>query len=239
MAQNNALPVNEGFSYRAGQAAWSSQFDFSGNLTQYVSLDMQQLGLSCVRTIFIDNTGNDSALILTVPVVGQVIQVPSRAQVFSPVIQIGGVFQVTAVDNDIVGPSATIVPYTLLNYDMPPCTIYKPGMGGVVAPQSRNFTNIYSPTLTVAATSQIVEVTNKSRGRVIIQNPSTAALQGIATAESVFIAFAGTAVNNPIGAPSLELLAGAIFDTGIGPAPNAAIRFNAATVGHKITVWAA
>ena len=88
-----------------------------------------------------------------------------------------------------------------------------------------------SGTIAAGGTSQTLAVTNASRKRIIIQNPSTAAGQGIGAAESLYINFTSPAgIDN---GSSLELLPGATFDSDAGPVTPQAINVNATTTGHQ------
>lgn len=87
-----------------------------------------------------------------------------------------------------------------------------------------------SSTITVGGTSQQLAASNSSRRRIIIMNPSDAAGQGIAVAESLYINFGAAAgINN---GTAIELNPGSWWDSGIGPAPTDQINVNAATAGH-------
>jgi hypothetical protein len=87
--------------------------------------------------------------------------------------------------------------------------------------------------ITTGGTSQQLAPANTSRQYLLIQNPTTAAGQGIAGQESLFIRFTSAAgVNN---GTSFEILPGASFelDTVVS---TEAVEVNAQTSGH---VWIA
>ena len=67
----------------------------------------------------------------------------------------------------------------------------------------------------------------------LISNPSTAAAQNVATAESIFVNLIGTATTTP-GGNVFEVLPGASFPL---PPLTTAVSWTAATAGHKISVW--
>lgn len=92
-----------------------------------------------------------------------------------------------------------------------------------------NMTN-KSGAITLGGTAQSLAASNTSRKRIIIENPCTAASQGIAVAESLFVDFTGTAVVN---STSIELAPCGSFDPGAGAVSTQAISVIAATTSHK------
>lgn len=87
-------------------------------------------------------------------------------------------------------------------------------------------------TLTTGGTAQTLIASNASRRKFYIQNPCTAAGQGIAAVESIYISFTGSAgVNN---GTSIEILACGSYESDAGPISTQAISVNAATTNHKI-----
>lgn len=87
-----------------------------------------------------------------------------------------------------------------------------------------------SGTITTGGTSQTLAGINANRHRIIIQNPSSSTGEGIVTAQSLYINFTSAAgVNN---GTSIELVPGAIFDSGTGPVTSELITVNAATTAH-------
>lgn len=101
--------------------------------------------------------------------------------------------------------------------------------GGAVTPLTGTFTN-RSGAMTAGGTSQTLAAVNASRRRLIIQNPCTAAGQGV-TAESLYINFTSAAAVD--GGTSVELAPCGSFDSNAGPVSTEAITVNAATTGHK------
>ena len=83
-------------------------------------------------------------------------------------------------------------------------------------------------TITAGGTSQVVFAARPGRRTLLLQNPSTAALQGIATAESLWLEYGKAAV---VGPPSIEIVTGAfvLLDTQVDPQ---SININAATTAH-------
>ncbi len=92
-----------------------------------------------------------------------------------------------------------------------------------------------STVLAAAATSQKLCSAGKATRGAWIYNPSTAALQGIAAAESIFVDITGaTAVDSlASGGTSIEVLPGAMLNVPEGVASQ--INWIAATLHHAIT----
>lgn len=98
------------------------------------------------------------------------------------------------------------------------------------APTSGTFTS-KNLALTLGGTAQTLMAANTSRKRIYIQNPCTAAGEGIAAVESIYLSFTGSAgVNN---GTSIEILACGSYEME-GTVSTQAISVNAATTGHKI-----
>lgn len=96
-------------------------------------------------------------------------------------------------------------------------------------PATGIFTN-RSGTIAAGGTSQTLAAINASRKRIVIQNPCTAAGQGV-TAESLYVNFTSAAAVD--GGTSIELGACGSYDSGTGPVSTEAITINAATTAHK------
>lgn len=94
-------------------------------------------------------------------------------------------------------------------------------------PQQAAATN----TITAAGTAQSLFAAMPGRHGLMIQNPSTATGQGIATAESLWIQYGADATTKP---PSVEIVTGAlvILDTAVDPR---SISIIAATLDHAFT----
>ena len=90
-------------------------------------------------------------------------------------------------------------------------------------------------TLQAAGVSQTV-YTVAAGGAVvhgcIIANPSSAATQGISSAESIFINLSGAAAANSAASNSVEVVPGASLTCPFSV--SSSVTWNAATVGHKI-----
>lgn len=85
--------------------------------------------------------------------------------------------------------------------------------------------------VTTGGTSQLLMPANGSRRRLVIQNPVSAASQGIATAENLFIRFGANASTS--AGNSIELLPGGSYDSDSGPTTTDAVFVNAATNSHQ------
>lgn len=88
-----------------------------------------------------------------------------------------------------------------------------------------------SLTLTTGGTAQALASTGSVLRMLIVNNPSTASLQGIVTAESVFVNVVSTATNTA-GGQSIEILPGEKWSFNLGILT--AVSWNAPTTGHKI-----
>ncbi len=91
------------------------------------------------------------------------------------------------------------------------------------------FYDLTPSTITTGGTAVTIPA-DPERKYAMIQNPSTATLQGIATAESLFIRFTGTAAASSV---AIELPAGATWNSPPNFAPTGAISIIGATTGHK------
>lgn len=85
--------------------------------------------------------------------------------------------------------------------------------------------------MTAGGTAQQLMASNTSRKRFYVNNPCSAAGQGIGAAESLYISFTGTAGIDD--GSSFELAPCASFDSGPGPVTSQAVSVNATTIGHK------
>ena len=220
-----------------GARVASAMFDFTTGAILNFNQAFDQLGMSMVQTLFVDNRNNASASTFQMVGSNQFIMCPAFTQGFFPVLVMGN------QSLTVIGTSAGVVqvPVMILNTFVDPMlwTVGNPVITGAVtvtgvvsaAPQTGVYTN-KSASLAAAGVSQALAVANGGRKRLFIQNPSTAAGQGIAAAESVFLNFTSAAnVNDGV---SFELLAGQSFDTGVGPISTELVNFNATTIAHRI-----
>lgn len=99
-----------------------------------------------------------------------------------------------------------------------------------VTPSTGTYTN-RSSTIATGGTSQTLAAVNATRKQLIIQNPCTAAEQGIATAEDLAINF--TSAASVTGGASIILAPCGSYDSGIGPVTTELVTVVAATTAHK------
>src|SRR5438105_3024822 len=83
--------------------------------------------------------------------------------------------------------------------------------------------------------SQTLVAANSKRRRLIIQNPSTAALQGIAGAESLWISYVGAAAVG--GGNCIEIQSGTSWDDGVDCPTGQAVTITATTINHKFVCY--
>ncbi len=89
-----------------------------------------------------------------------------------------------------------------------------------------------SGSISSGGTAQTAISANASRVHLVIQNYSTAALQGVAAAESLFVSFTGTALCSG-GANTFEIPPGGSIETGGStPVSTQAVSVCAASTGH-------
>jgi len=190
-------------------------------------------GISGIQAVYIDNRNNASPAIFTFASTSQfTIIAPAYSQGFYPILFDGLRLKFNATCTGGALCIATFlnvdVAYNVWNANTP--LAGSVSVSGNVTTQGVQGAFINrSGTIAVANTSQVLCAANSLRKRFIIKNPSTAAGQGIAATESLFINFTTTAVTGP---PSFELLPGESFDTGAGPITTEAINVIAATVSH-------
>lgn len=232
-----ALPVASQLTPGETLRTFAEKFDFSTQDKINVTYDLTSIGLSCVRSCLVDNSLNPGRITLSIPGSGEKISVPPYAQAIFPIIQVGPSFSVQA---ESIGGVPVDVQF--LNYPQPLQIWYVTAPGEIIGtvpvtgtvsttPALGSFVNV-SGQITAGGSSQQVVAANAARKHFIIQNPTTSALQGVASAEPIWINFGSAAT---IGTPSIELNPGGSYDTGNGPCPNDAIFVIAATTGHKFT----
>ena len=219
-----------------GPRTFGVMFDFTTGSVLPLNVSFADVGMSIVQALFIDNRNNSASATFQIGGSNQFLVCPPYTQGFFPALIVGN------SNLFIVGNSAgnVQVPVQLLNTDVPPALWYatNPTVSGTVTvngtvstqPLVGTYTD-RSGSIAIANTSQQVAVANGARKRFFIQNPYTAAGQNIGAAESLFINFT-TAAGVNTGA-SIELLAGASFDTGQGPITTEVINVIATTAGHR------
>lgn len=175
------------------------------------------------QSVFIDNSGNPNAFTLTftgVPPAGQQIIAAAGTQGFYPISPAMGDPNFT-----VATAGGVKVPVIFYNVPLPyfvwnTAPVGSPAGGAFVARDGN---------VAVGGTSQVLAAANPARKQIVIENPLTAAGQGIAAAESLYINFTGAAgVDN---GTSIELLPGGSYISG-SPVSTQQITVNATTNGH-------
>lgn len=218
---------------------FDTSLSLSGATSVVKQWDLRAVGMSCVRGIFIDNSTNPSETTIQVPGSYFKFTVPPNAQAVFPVIMFGESFTLQGFSAGGVD-----VPIQLYNFQQTPFIWYTtapgqvsgtiPVTGSVTSnPGTGSFTN-QSGAITLGGTAQNALPINGARKHFLIQNPQTAADQGIASAENLYINFTGAA---NIGTPSLVLFPGGSYESSMAPVASQALSVIAATTGHKFTCW--
>jgi hypothetical protein len=102
--------------------------------------------------------------------------------------------------------------------------------GALIVAPTRGVYTKRSGVIAVANTSQLLMPASLLRKRIFIQNPTSAAAQGVAAAESIFVNYTVAAGVND--GDSTEIFAGGSIDFNL-PVTTEAVYIVAATVGHK------
>lgn len=195
--------------------------------------------MTVVQTVWCDNSANSVPVSFTVQGTGQTVIVPAGAQATLPVI--AAIRPKITVENSGGG----ILPCIFLNVPLPAvvygvsgagATIVYPGINpwpsGLVMEDLTGTS--WGTTKAAGGTSTTLVPANPSRQRLIIQNPLSAAAQGIPVAENITININGTLAGSGLDnfaqlAPGQSL----IFGPG-GADDRSAITWNAATTGHRV-----
>jgi len=239
LQQRQSVPINFGLEVLPleGSRAIGVNFDFSLGPVAALNTQVSDIGMSMVQTMYIDNRNNLSSVSFQIGGSNQFVNCPPQTQGFFPILLMG------KASLNIIGTSAggVLVPVQLINTYVDPMlwNAFNPTVTGsvtvngtvVIQPLTAAYTD-YSGTIAAANVSQQVAPANGVRKRFVIQNPSTAALQGIAAAESLFVNFTSAA---SLAGGSEEIQPGGSFDTGTGPVTTEIINIVAATAGHKFT----
>lgn len=209
-------------------------FDFSttSSISDDLELEESQGQIDFVSGIYVDNrsNGNTTAdFVITFPGTGQTINVPPQAQGIFPVIAVQGCkFVATCA-------AAVFVTVQFLNCPVPttqwgPVSVTITNVNANFNPVQITYTD-RSGAIVAGGVAQQLAAVNAARKGIMIINPVSAASQGIATAESIFINFTTAAVVSP---PSIEISPGGSFNPG-NLVSTELISIIAATTGHKFT----
>lgn len=134
-----AIPIQYGARPPEGARSVQVIFSIIGGAADVYQGSLQQLGLSFVQTIFIDNSLNNSAITISVAYTGQNIEVLAMTQVFVPMLLPAGNFQLTCN-----GTGTLKVPCQLINVVISPVayasgSISTVAVSGVVPVTVQNF----------------------------------------------------------------------------------------------------
>jgi hypothetical protein len=175
-----------------------------------------------IQTIYLDNQSNNAIVNITISGSLQVIPFPALS---------AGFVNVFAPANASINFSTTgNVDLTafLLNFYFPGHIWSAPNTVNLTP--SRGALTNRSGTISVGGTSEVLAAANATRSYLLIQNPSTAAGQGIATAESLYINF-GAAAGIDDGT-SFELTPGGSLELQGPFISSDSINVNATTINH-------
>lgn len=213
-----------------GSSAATIILDFTG--ASSLSLNFRSAydsgAFDFIQCVFIDNSQNPNAFTLICTRTGQegfrIIAEPNSQ----------GIYPITMhpQDGELVGETTIGVEIPLVFYNCPmPIGTWGPiSATATFATPQGTFTD-RSGVVAAGATSQTLMAVNAARKRFIIENPVSAASQGIVTAESLFVNFTVNAgVNDGI---SFEISPGGSFDSGAGPVSTEKITVTATTTNHK------
>lgn len=219
----NTFPVFNGYAPAQGPKALPVRLDFT--LDTEITVDFtsaeESNGISFIQSVWVDNSANPNALILTFDITGQRIVVPATAQSVFPVI--------ATLKSKCVAtttPGANIVANAIFMNVPMASELWGPVTVNVAAvnlvPIIGAFTD-RSGVIAAAGVSQIAIPLNNFRKRFFIQNPTT-------QIESLFVNFTAAATIG--GANSMELVPGGSYDSSSGPVSSEAITVIAATINH-------
>ena len=202
----------------------------------YVQLSTQGLG-DFIGGLFVDNSANLQAAIITIGGTNQIFYIPAQSQADLTLFAFAG------QDNVKISCATTggvVVPAFVTNVDGSNTVYASTAPGQIVGAVTVNGTVNVKPvagiptdasaTIAAGGVSQLVQAANVNRQRILLYNPATPASQGIANVESLFLNFGGAATVNAPG--SFEILPGGYFDTGSGACPSSTINLIGATTGH-------
>jgi hypothetical protein len=234
--QRSAFEVFNIFSPKRGGKSIPYIFDFTAvsEISDDMILEEEQGVIEFISGIYVDNRSNGNTtndFVITFVGTGQTVSVPPGCQGMFPVIAVRGAKFVATCN------SAVKVVVQFLNFPTPltqwgPLTVTVSNVTANFSPTRGTFTD-RSGSITLGNTAQTLAAVNANRNRIMIVNPATAASQGIATSESLFINFTSAAVVNGVG--SIELTPGGSFDNAAGPVSTELISVIAATTGHCFT----
>ncbi len=207
--------------------------DFTGGSgTAVQNIDLKAAGLPIIQTVFINNKDNNQSVILQFGGSNITILCPAYCQGFFPVLTTQDVLNLTATSAGVVA-----VPIIFMNTQETIMVWSSQAAGSITgtvtvvgtviaAPQAGVYVD-RSGAVALGGTSQNLCAANGNRKRLFVQNPPSAT-------ESLFINFTAAA-SSAGGTSSIELVAGASFDSGQGPISTELVTITAATTAHAFT----
>jgi hypothetical protein len=214
-------------------ASFKREFDITRGPDPDGGGGANQIGITDVQSVYIDNSLNASPTTLTLyDVFAQTIVAPPYSQGLYPVFFSGSQLRYLAASAGSVQVRATFLnremPYDVWNANTPASgTILISGTVSVT-PSVGSFTD-----RTLAATggvSQSLAAANPARKALLIRNPATAASENIAAPEPIYVNWTGAA---SVAGTSWELLPGESLPEFLSVSTEAVNVF-ATTAGHII-----
>lgn len=191
-------------------------------------------GFAGPQSVKMDNSLNPDVLVLKINN-GDTITCPAYSMGIFPLLYNGGVLEFEAIS---LFPVATMI--TLLNTreQAQIWTTKIPLAGTVNVTGSTVFAQkpvggytLANPLIVAGGVSQQIFAANANRKAIYIRNPGTAASQGLAAPENLFVSWTGAA-----GPTTWELFPGEQIPA-LDPVPSGAISVYAATTGHQIVAY--
>lgn len=212
--------------------AASASFSLTVNAASHIR---NVAGIDGVQSVFVDNSANASALTIVFDF-NQTLVVPANAQGVYPIFWPGE--QLTFTASATIGAGISNLIFTNTKEFAALWSTKIPISGSVNVTGSQVYTQPAfglftdaSGVLAAGGVSQLLVAANGARQLLSVRNPASAASQGIAAPEPVFINFGVAAATN--GATSWELLPGEQLPR-FELTTTQAIYWTAATVGHSL-----
>lgn len=229
-----AFQIFNGLAPAGGPKGIPITLDFSTASSIKIDLLPEEVvqAIEFVQGAYVDNSSNGAALTLTFEITGQKLVVPANSQGTWPILAPEST-KFTAATT----PGAGVAPVLILvNVPLPystwgPITVNAPAL----TPARGAMTN-RSGSIAVANTSQQLMAANAARTGLIIENPISAAGQGIGAVETLYINISGAAAVVD-GGTSIELAPGGVYYSGAGPVPTSQINVIATSANHRYIAY--
>lgn len=254
MAQSNTtlypVPIDIGKVPREGALSVQGKYDFSAGVQSYVTdlTAIKQLGkISCIQSVFIDNSVNTQPVVLSVSGTNQSISVPANFQGVFPVIVSGqAVFTIASAGNGVANIYFCNVQQAAFMWQAIAIPLNVGGTLAVAdaildATVSNNRVNVTSfdavalmtdrsGTIAAGGVAQQLMAANAARRGWAIQNIDETIL------EEIRYSLTGAATLAAVGSFAIAASGGANFPGGYAQGVGTgAISIIAATIGHKFT----